>query len=389
MTNSTGSTLSNWSRYVAFGRRSVVFEDEYLEFQYRFLIVLMIAGAVLTGLFVLGTFSELNPVGWSHTASMIVFTTVSVVLWLTLRGHPKRYLGVAWTYEIFCLLESTSALVYVSVDELRVLWFLTNVPGVFILLGQRAGWAITLTSVVCLLLGNSHLERPYSPNALATVILCQIYLGVYFHAFMDRSVSFFTRMRDFNHQLLELASHDPLTGVMNPRAYYQSCDQLIRASHRSNQPFAVLFVDLDHFKSINDTHGHAAGDEVLRSVAQALKRHIRASDLLGRIGGEEFSVFLPNTDLAGALQLGEVLRQSVERLDVQIGATHLRVTASVGVACKRFQGQNMQSIQQRADEAMYAAKREGRNRVSTLDTPESGAGQPQIASASPQLNAAG
>jgi len=122
---------------------------------------------------------------------------------------------------------------------------------------------------------------------------------VFFHAYVDRSLSFFKRMRDYNVRLQQLASHDPLTGVMNARAHYAACNQHIALSQRQGEHFAVLFVDLDHFKSVNDTHGHAAGDEVLRTVATTLRQKLRSTDLLGRIGGEEFCAFLPATALDG------------------------------------------------------------------------------------------
>ncbi len=352
---------------VLFGAAAAPAEDELHEFRVRFLIVLILAGAVLTGIFVVAMMGELNHVGWTHFRSMCLFTTTSIALWLVLRGHPERFRAVAWTYEAVCALEYISALVYVPTDELRILWFFTNVPGVFILLGPRAGWIITALTVNGLLIGNAHLSKPYSPNALATGVLCQLYLGAFFHAFVDRAVSYFHRMRALNGQLEQLASRDPLTGAMNARAYSAACDRFILTSARSGSPFSVLFVDLDHFKAINDTYGHEAGDEVLRCVARVLEANVRASDLVGRIGGEEFSVFLPDTPLAGALEVAEVLRASIEGAHPRAGEVVLRVTASIGVAASSIEVPAMKLLQKRADEAMYAAKKAGRNRVATLD----------------------
>jgi diguanylate cyclase (GGDEF)-like protein len=297
---------------------------------------------------------------------MITFVTATLVLWLLLRGAPKRFKRIGWTYEVLSLCESASALIYVPVDELRVLWFYTNIPCVFILLGQRPGWVVTVLTMVGFIVGNNYLESPYSQSAMATGVLAMVYLGVSFHAYVDRSMSYFKRMRDYNNQLQDLASHDPLTRVFNAGAYYRACDQQIHASQRSNQPFAVLFIDLDHFKSINDTYGHAVGDDVLRTVAQTLRTTVRRSDIVGRIGGEEFSVFLPNTQLHGAQQLAETLRVAIESIHIEVDGVRLKITASIGVAAKRFDQETMQAIQQHADQAMYEAKRSGRNRVSTF-----------------------
>jgi diguanylate cyclase (GGDEF)-like protein len=349
-----------------FGSHVFTESEEYLEFRFKFLIVLMLAGALLTALVILGTLSDINPIGWEHGRSMIVFTLGAVVLWLVLRGRPHRFKAVGYTYEALSLWEATSSTLFVPMDELRVLWFFTNIPCVFILLGQRTGWVVTLGSIALVIFGNAHLSQPYSPNAVATASLAMLYFAISFHAYTDRSLSYFKRMRDFNLQLQDLASHDPLTGVMNARAYYANCDQLIRLSQRDNQIFSVLFVDLDHFKRINDTYGHAAGDHVLRTVAHVILTSVRGSDVVGRIGGEEFSVFLPNTDLAGAIALAEKLRAAIEDCHPTLDDVRLTVTASIGVASKSFRDQSMVSIQQSADLAMYEAKKQGRNRVSTV-----------------------
>lgn len=349
-----------------FGRVTFAEREEDLEFRYKLVIVLMTSGALVTGLFILGTLSAVNPIHVSHQRSMIFFTLATTVLWLLLRGHPERFKWVGWTYECVGMWEYISSLIYVSSDELRLLWFFTNVPGVFILLGRRAGWVITVGTMIGLAWGNAHLERPYSPNAMATALFCLLYLGIFFHTYVGRTFSYFSRMRDYNARLQNLASHDPLTHVMNARAYYEACEQQIALSQRSLQPYSVLFVDLDHFKKINDTHGHAVGDEVLRSVAVNLGQRLRSTDLLGRIGGEEFSVFLPDTGLDGAVQVAEQLRLAIAQCPVQVGVLPLSITASIGVASRGPGDQNMQAIQQRADAAMYEAKKGGRNRVSTV-----------------------
>lgn len=349
-----------------FGQATFSENEEYQAFRYKLLILLMVTGALFTALFIAGNATDVNPIrGW-HRWSMTTFTSGALLLWLWLRGRPDRFWHAAWTYEALCLLEYTSALVFVPFDELRILWFYVNVPGVFILLGQRAGWAITGSTALGLVAVNGQIEAPYSSNALATGVLGLIYLGVVFHAYVDRSLSYFMRMRDYNRKLHELATRDPLTGVMNARAYYADCDQKIRLCQRHGRPFSVLFVDLDHFKRINDTQGHAAGDEVLRTVAHTLRQSIRGSDLLGRIGGEEFSVFLPETDLQGATRLAEGLRAAVESCRPNVGPDRITVTASIGVAASSAPTATMQAIQEQADEAMYQAKQGGRNRVSVL-----------------------
>ena len=346
---------------------NVTFEqsEEYQEFQYKFLCVVIVAGAVLTGLLVIASHSAVNPIDPAHTRSMSLFTVGSILFWLLLRGHKTRFCKIAWPYEAFCILEYISALYYVSEDEFRVVWFLTNIPGVYLLLGQRAGLGVTFLTGIGLVIGNAYLPAPYSPNAVATLLSSVIYLGLFFHVYGDRSISYFLRMRESNRQLFHMAMHDQLTGVFNARAYYQICDQLISLANRTEAAYAVLFVDLDHFKSVNDNYGHAVGDLVLKSAAKCIEQNIRTSDSLGRVGGEEFSIFLPNTDLNAASKVAENIRSAIELLEIEISpGSHLKITASIGVARSQDQGHTLMDIQKQADAAMYQAKRDGRNRVS-------------------------
>lgn len=359
--------MSTTERFI-FGQVNFPENQEFDEFRFRFLIIVLLSGALFTALFIAGEHSKVNPISEMHVISMTVFTLSALTLWLLLRGHKERYWVIGITYASMCMLEYTSALMFVPEDELRVLWFLVNVPGVYILLGQRAGTLVTGLTIVGLALGNRHLSAPYSSNAMATLLVSIANMGVFFHFYGNRSISYFVRMRASHEKLVHMATHDTLTGVLNARAYYASCDQLIELAKRNRTPYTVLFVDLDHFKTINDTYGHAAGDIVLKSVALALGQSIRPSDALGRIGGEEFSIFLPNTPMEGAAQLAEKVRQAIENLMPLIAAQQrIRITASIGVARNQCSNQSMLEIQQQADQAMYVAKSKGRNRVSCFE----------------------
>lgn len=356
---------------LVFGRVRFDDSEEYLSFQYKLLCIVLVSGAFFTALFLLGEFSKLNPLNGSpHLYSMSAFTAAALVLWWCLRGRKQWLYPVAWAYESICILEYVSALVYVPQDELRVLWFFTNIPGVYILLGQRAGAVITSLCAVGLAIGNAYIPAPYSPNALATLLVAIAYQGVFFHLYGNRSISYFVRMRKSHEKLHHLATHDALTGALNARAYYSTCERITSLLKRQRQSFSIMFVDLDHFKSVNDKHGHAAGDVVLKSVANLLADSIRQSDVLGRIGGEEFSILLPGTSLKQALDIGETLRRKIEALMPEIETGALKVTASIGVAQSREAMVSMMEIQQRADQAMYEAKAQGRNRVSALEPTE-------------------
>lgn len=341
--------------------------EEYLKFRFQFLLVNIWIAVIITGLLIVMEWTGVNAIGRPHVQIMELFTVAGMLFIVLLRGHKARFLPVALIYAICCYIENMSALMFVPQDEFRVIWFYIYFAGTYIILGQAAGVAVTLVCIPSIVIANSYLDVPYSPNAMATMVTSLLLTSLICSAYTSRSVSFFRRMNDANARLRVQAARDPLTGVMNARAYYAATEQLILLSLRTGEPFSVLFLDLDHFKSINDRHGHEAGDVVLKTVAACLAGNARDCDVLGRIGGEEFSLFLPNTDLAGAEVVAEKLRVAIEALTPSAGETRLKVTASIGVARNQPEHRSIADIQRLADQAMYVAKQQGRNRVTCFD----------------------
>jgi diguanylate cyclase (GGDEF)-like protein len=322
---------------------------------------------IITGILIVLEWLGLNTIGAPHLQMMEIFTTFSILLIMLLRGRKDRYLPIAIIYSVVCYIEDMSALLFVPQDEFRVIWFYIYFAGVFIILGQRAGLIATAVCIPSIVIANSSLSHPYTPNAITTMVLSLLLTSAICFAYTSRSLSFFRRLTEANDLLRVQAARDPLTGVMNARAYYAVTERLIRLSLRTREPFSVLFVDLDHFKSINDRYGHEAGDTVLKEVAACIARNARDCDAFGRIGGEEFSLFLPNTDLAGAEVVAEKLRTSIEALELSVGEARLKVTASIGVARNQPEHQSIAEIQRLADQAMYLAKKQGRNRVTCFN----------------------
>lgn len=159
------------------------------------------------------------------------------------------------------------------------------------------------------------------------------------------------------------AELDAMTGTFNRRTIDQWLGRCFGEAVRDGSPLSVLFVDLDHFKSINDRFGHATGDECLRKVAMALRKELGEGDLLGRYGGEEFIVVLPGRAAAAARAVGEQIRAAVERVEVDSDGQPVRMTVSVGVAARLDRESKPAETVDRADKALYAAKRSGRNCV--------------------------
>lgn len=165
-----------------------------------------------------------------------------------------------------------------------------------------------------------------------------------------------------------LAMTDPLTGLANRRRTDYRGSEAFKQARLSGQPFCVLAIDIDHFKQVNDTHGHAVGDVVLQRVGRECQRTLRKLDLMGRIGGEEFTGLLPETAEPAACFVAERLRAGVEGLDLDDVVPGLRVTISLGVAQMREGDPDFAAVLARADAAMYRAKQAGRNRVVSDET---------------------
>ena len=165
-------------------------------------------------------------------------------------------------------------------------------------------------------------------------------------------------------QTKELAMTDSLTGVATRRSFFVQAERALELARRNQNPVSVLMADLDHFKRINDLHGHAAGDEMIRKVAEAARAVLRRSEIIGRYGGEEFAVVLPDTDEPNAMIIAERIRMHVA--DIMIPGEEKSLTVSIGVTTRDpTELTTVDAILEEADSALYEAKRLGRNRVET------------------------
>jgi len=172
-----------------------------------------------------------------------------------------------------------------------------------------------------------------------------------------------TEERSLMERLEELASLDALTGLPNRRTIFGRFEEELERARRHRHPIALIIMDLDHFKRINDNYGHAAGDEVLRVLGRLLTETARSADVIGRYGGEEFALCLPETTPKAAMQFSERLRKRIETLRVSTGEVEVRVTSSFGVCGKnRVGNEELRELLSRADTALYRAKHLGRNR---------------------------
>jgi diguanylate cyclase (GGDEF)-like protein len=192
---------------------------------------------------------------------------------------------------------------------------------------------------------------------------CRIDVGRRLVEAEDRALSYAKQMED-------LARTDALTGIFNRRYFFELGEREVARIERFKHDSALIMLDLDHFKAVNDTHGHDIGDDTLKATTRSLTACLRNTDIFGRLGGEEFGILLTETSLTGAQETAERLRRTIEEMKVPLpDGSNLQITISLGLVPLKPGDTNLSENLKRADEALYEAKQTGRNRVCTATTP--------------------
>ena len=353
----------------AFGARVYDEHEELQAFQHRFLISIALCAIAFNIALILAAIVK-PPRGDGvllYVVSCWSIATIGYLLlwrWLRLRPRSLKW-GSLFTAALYWLNLFVPALGHPP-DPLLPMWTMLLIIGVFMMTGRIWGWISVILALLSSHLLLSRVDLTPYPSALFTVWFASIAAAVLGHIYVARFNYFFLRMAYYNDRLQWLSAHDSLTGTLNAGAFYEQCNRQLALCRRKKLPYAVLFVDLDHFKSVNDHYGHAMGDEVLVKVAKVLRTCLRESDLLGRVGGEEFSIFLTDATLDGSGIVAERIRASIEEQQMSFNDRHISVTASIGLTWAPLSEQSVDSIheiQPLADKAMYEAKRAGRNQV--------------------------
>lgn len=221
------------------------------------------------------------------------------------------------------------------------------------------------------------LPVPMTPHSiLLIVILSAIGLCI------TESMGFVLMIKQrSDREILTLAMTDPLTGIFNRRAFMANADKECSIAQRNGLPLALLMIDVDHFKTINDRYGHPTGDAVLAEIARILTSRLRKEDTIGRYGGEEFCILLPGTDENGALAISENLRLAISAMPLTHGKSPVFATVSIGLTVQpptdTFFTPDFAKLLAAADAALYQAKRDGRNRVVLINSLRTAIAQPE------------
>jgi len=241
-----------------------------------------------------------------------------------------------------------------TVPEIR-LGILYLVPVLLVTWTEGLGWGLIFAAAT---IGFREVVA-YEQLPSGTPLLWRFINAAGYVAVLGVGMAGLQRLRTIQQQLSRLATHDPLTGLVNARAFAARLTQELDRNRRYPRPLALVYLDLDDFKVINDSHGHQTGDAVLRLVADAMRSSVRQADVVGRLGGDEFAVLMPETDSALADAAAKRLAAGLRKVFKGTPT----VTASMGVVSCSVPEANTDEMLRRADQAMYDAKRSGKDRV--------------------------
>jgi len=316
---------------------------------------IVVANGLLSGSYALmlaavGEFQQRTLPRWKYFAPIALTLLVASVLINDIHG---RFIWGGMVY-IFQLVLISHALLTAPETHTGRAWKLL-ISGIAIVIAVLVLRAIVAMTGQVILAQPAFNDTPHWIQVLSFVALMgSSLLG---------SVGFLLMVKErTDREVLHMAMTDSLTEVPNRRALMDYAERAL--AQRGSRPMALLMIDVDHFKRINDTRGHPAGDEALRQISRLLSKRLRGGDLLGRYGGEEFCVVASDTDAEGALKLAESLRETVESAVLTTESGKLSVTVSIGIALSTADtGRELKVILAEADIALYSAKKSGRNQV--------------------------
>ena len=338
-------------------------DEDLLKFKFRMINSILVIVAFFTALF--GILSDLgiNDIGPIHSKVDYVYSFLSLMLVLFLRRSKNSYKTIANLLLIFSLTAFTSALIFVPQDEFRMIWFYLLVFVAYMLKGTSGGMLFTIASIAVIITAHFFLELELSQTAINSSILGLLIGSFLSHIYTKKISDYENSLQEKNRALGILASRDDLTGIMNRRIFKKVSERYFETVQRDKSDLTLLLLDLDHFKKVNDTYGHQAGDQLLIHFVEVVGPLLRKSDILARVGGEEFAVLLFKTDAEGAFTLAEKIRKVVESMTIKCQEQDIYITTSIGVAQNIITDKTFDEIYARSDKALYKAKEQGRNQV--------------------------
>lgn len=337
--------------------------EDLLQFKFKMLNSIFIIIAFFSALFGLLSDLGINDIGPIHSKVDYVYSFLTVMLIFFLRLSKENYTLTVHSLLIISLLTFTSALVFVPQDEFRIIWFYLLILVTYMISDKTSGILYTLASIIIISTVNFFIDLQLSQIAINSGILGLIIGSFLSYTYTDKITNYENSLEQQNSSLSLLASTDYLTGVMNKRMFNEISERYFQTAQKDHLNLTLLLLDLDHFKKINDTYGHQAGDQLLISFVETIENILTKSDIFARIGGEEFAILLSQIDKQDAYKLAEKIRKEVENITIQCNGYNVFVRTSIGITQNGATDNSFDDMFSRSDRALYKAKKEGRNRT--------------------------
>lgn len=303
----------------------------------------------------------INGFWWVGSGELLASVVLFLGVW-RLRHTSNLQLWIyAYLVTLFAFFLVIMVLPEASVSAF--VWVLMMPVLAYLLLGKREGMILSVPFMIAgggiyyLYLGN--VGSAHALIDLLNMVLCGALMLAFIHMYE-------VRREEAEQRLVDMAQTDALTGLANRSNFQGTLNRTIAECERSGTGFALVIMDIDHFKVVNDTLGHDAGDQVLRDISQSLTERLRSTDFVGRLGGEEFGLILRNVKPADAFELMDELRQRIASRELVYGEVSVQVTASFGIAQWPDHGREPEALFRVADRCLYSGKRAGRNRVARV-----------------------
>jgi diguanylate cyclase (GGDEF)-like protein len=342
-------------------------EENLLQFKFKMLNSIFMIVAFFSALFGLLSDLGINDIGPVHSKVNYVYSFLTILLILSLRSSKKNYNLTAHSLLVISLITFTSALIFVPQDEFRMIWFYLLVFVAYMISSKMIGLLCTLASIVIILSVNYFVDLQLSQVAINSGILGLIIGSFLSYIYTDKITNYENSLIQQNSSLSLLASTDYLTGIMNKRMFNEISERYFQTAQKNDLNLTLLLLDLDHFKKVNDTYGHQAGDQLLKRFVKTMESILNKSDIFARIGGEEFAVLLSQMNCDDTYNLAETIRKEIENDFITYEGQDIRVTTSIGISENRETDTEFEDIFSRADMALYQAKHEGRNKTCFIE----------------------
>jgi len=310
---------------------------------------------------------NINNIGTFHATVNYISSVLLILLAYLLKQKNTHFKPVLFAFLGLCFAICLSTLINISTNQFRSIWFFILIMLAFFFGGKSTGYPLAIISSLTIILSNVLIKDTFNDVSLTGMIIAIIIFSMFLATFTDQMSSYILLLDKQRNELNYLANKDPLTGVLNSKVYEQLGKKQLLYAKENGENLSILYADIDHFRQVNKRYGQQLGDLFLQHVVDVMKSVLHSNGIIVHIGGEEFCIILPGTDLINARNLALRVKNAVRDRYYHHKEEVVVVTMSIGVASLHESDQEIRSIQIRADKALIKAKHLGGDEVITYE----------------------